>query len=51
MKKSIVTADLDPKSKYKTEDVGEFIASNIVDSDDFQTINKENIGLGKSTII
>ncbi|HMB64550.1 MAG TPA: 3-isopropylmalate dehydrogenase [Eudoraea sp.] len=51
MKKNIVTPDLDPKSKYGTEDVGEFIASNIVDSEDFQTINKENIGLGKSTII
>ncbi|MEX0291199.1 MAG: 3-isopropylmalate dehydrogenase [Flavobacteriaceae bacterium] len=51
MKKNIVTPDLDPKSKYGTDDVGEFIAGNIVDSEDYQSINKENIGLGKSTII
>ena len=51
MKKNIVTPDLDAKSKYGTDDVGEFIAGNIVDSEDYQSINKENIGLGKSTII
>ncbi len=51
MKKNIVTPDLDLKSKYGTDDVGEFIAGNIVDSDNSQSINKENIGLGKSTII
>ena len=51
MKKNIVTPDLDPKSKYSTEHVGEFIANNIVDSDDTLNINRENIGLGKSTII
>lgn len=51
MKKNIVTPDLQPKSKYSTEHVGEFIANNIVDSDDTLNINRENIGLGKSTII
>jgi len=51
MKKNIVTPDLDSKSKYGTDGVGKFIASHIVDSDDSQSINKENIGLGKSTII
>ncbi len=51
MKKNIVTQDLDPKSKYGTDDVGEFIAGNIIDSDNYRSINKENIGLGKSTII
>ena len=51
MKKNIVTPDLDPKSKYGTEHVGEFIANNVVDSDESLSINKENIGLGKSTII
>ncbi len=51
MKKNIVTPDLDLKSKYGTDEVGAFIAGSIVDSDDFQSINKENIGLGKSTII
>jgi 3-isopropylmalate dehydrogenase len=51
MKKNIVTPDLGAKSKYGTDDVGEFISGNIVDSDDYHSINKENIGLGKSTII
>lgn len=51
MKKNIVTRDLDPRSKFSTDDVGEFIASHIVDSDDYPSLNKENIGLGKSTII
>jgi len=51
MKKNIVTTDIDPRSKYGTDHVGEFISHNIVDSDALQSINKENIGLGKSTII
>jgi 3-isopropylmalate dehydrogenase len=51
MKKNIVTPDIDPKSKYGTENVGEFIANNVVDSNEYLSINKENIGLGKSTII
>jgi 3-isopropylmalate dehydrogenase len=51
MKKNVVTPDLDPKAKYGTEHVGEFIANNIADSDELLSMNKENIGLGKSTII
>ncbi len=51
MKNHIVTPDLEPKSKYSTEHVGEFIANKVVDSDELFNINKENIGLGKSTII
>ena len=51
MKKNIVTPDLDLKSKFGTDEVGDFIAGNIVDADNFRSINNENIGLGKSTII
>jgi 3-isopropylmalate dehydrogenase len=51
LKKGIVTPDLDNKSKYGTDDVGHFIASHITDADDYRGLNKENIGLGKSTII
>lgn len=51
LKKGMVTTDLDPKSKYGTDDVGHFIASHISDSDDYRGLNRENIGLGKSTII
>ena len=51
MKKEVVTPDLDPASKYGTRDVGDFIAEHIRDSDDHLIMNKENIWLGKSTII
>ncbi|WP_411030950.1 3-isopropylmalate dehydrogenase [Spongiimicrobium sp. 3-5] len=51
LKKNIVTPDLNAESKYGTDHVGDFIANNIVDSDDNLNINDENIGLGKSTII
>ncbi|MEH6679990.1 MAG: 3-isopropylmalate dehydrogenase [Sediminicola sp.] len=51
LQKNIVTKDLDPKSKYGTNHVGDFIADNIVDTEYHLSINDENIGLGKSTII
>ncbi|WP_420601999.1 3-isopropylmalate dehydrogenase [Flagellimonas sp.] len=51
LEKGIVTPDLDAKSQYGTNQVGDFIADNIVDSDDDFNINDENIDLGKSTII
>tara|TARA_R110002050_G_scaffold16019_2_gene48960 strand:- start:56854 stop:57972 length:1119 start_codon:yes stop_codon:yes gene_type:complete len=50
-KKNIVTPDINAKSKFGTNNVGDFIASNIVDTDDTLNMNYENIGLGKSTII
>ncbi len=49
--KKVVTPDIMGSSKYGTDYVGNFIADNIVDSDENQSINDENIGLGKSTII
>ena len=51
LKKGIVTPDLDDKSRYGTDAVGAYIASQISDSDDLKGMNQENIGLGKSTII
>jgi len=51
MKKNVVTPDLDPKGKYGTDHVGEYIANNIANADEQMSMNKENIGLGKSTII
>lgn len=50
-KKKVVTPDIMGSSKYGTDYVGNFIADNIVDSDESLSINDENIGLGKSTII
>jgi 3-isopropylmalate dehydrogenase len=51
LKNGIVTPDLKAKSQYGTDDVGHFIASHISDADDYRGLNRENIGLGKSTII
>jgi 3-isopropylmalate dehydrogenase len=51
MKKEIVTPDLDPSSTYSTNDVGDFIAAQVRDSEEHLTLNRENIWLGKSTII
>ncbi|TXN35491.1 3-isopropylmalate dehydrogenase [Flagellimonas hymeniacidonis] len=51
LKKGVVTPDLETKSQYGTNQVGDFIAENIVDSEDDFNMNDENIDLGKSTII
>ncbi len=48
---NVVTPDLNPKSKFGTNYVGDYIANSIVDTDDFLNLNDENIGLGRSTII
>src|SRR6056297_875840 len=50
LKKGIVTPDLKENSQYGTNQVGDFIAHNIVDIEDDSLINDENIDLGKSTI-
>lgn len=51
LSEGIVTPDLDPNSKYGTDDVGHYVATHIADGEDYRGLNKENIGLGKSTII
>ena len=51
MKKGIVTQDLDPEQHYGTQYVGDFIAENINDNEEQLILNRENIWLGKSTII
>ncbi len=51
LKEGVVTPDLDPKSKFGTDDVGHYIASHISDAEDYRGLNRENVGLGKSTII
>ncbi len=50
-KKGITTTDILGSNKYGTNAVGDFIAANIVDSDENLSLNYENIGLGRSTII
>jgi 3-isopropylmalate dehydrogenase len=51
LKKEIVSQDLNISSKYGTNHIGDFISENIRDSEDYLILNKENIWLGKSTII
>ncbi|QBA64335.1 3-isopropylmalate dehydrogenase [Muriicola soli] len=51
IKKGIVSPDLNTSSKYGTNHIGDFISANIRDSEDYLILNKENIWLGKSTII
>ncbi|MEA1787376.1 3-isopropylmalate dehydrogenase [Arenibacter sp. GZD96] len=51
MRKNIVTPDLNAKVTHTTEEVGNFIATNIVETDNYLSSNAENIGLGRSTII
>lgn len=51
LKKGVVTPDLKENSQYGTNQVGDFIAHNIVDIEDDVLMNDENIDLGKSTII
>jgi 3-isopropylmalate dehydrogenase len=51
IKKGIVAPDLNTSSTYGTHHIGDFISENIRDSDDYLILNKENIWLGKSTII
>ncbi len=51
IKKGVVSPDLSTSSKYGTSHIGDFISGNIRDSDDYLILNKENIWLGKSTII
>lgn len=49
--KGVTTTDILGSDKYGTNYVGDFIADNIVDSEENLNINDENIGLGRSTII
>ena len=51
MKKGVVTPDINRENHHGTDEVGDFIAANIRESDDHLNFNKENIWLGKSTII
>lgn len=51
LKKGVVTPDLLADSQYGTNQVGDYVAENIVDNGEDFNMNDENIDLGKSTII
>ncbi len=51
LEQNIVTPDLDPESELGTEQIGDYIASQILATDSATAVNKENIDFGQSTII
>jgi 3-isopropylmalate dehydrogenase len=45
-----VTTDLNPDSKYGTNEIGEFISNFILNKDDLMYFNSSNVTIGQSTI-
>ncbi|MEL1240284.1 3-isopropylmalate dehydrogenase [Flavobacterium flavipallidum] len=48
---NVVTIDLNPDSKFGTNEVGEFISNFILNKDDLMYFNNDNVHLGQSTIV
>jgi 3-isopropylmalate dehydrogenase len=46
----VVTTDLNPDSKYGTNEIGEFISNFILNKDDLMYFNSNNVTIGQSTI-
>jgi 3-isopropylmalate dehydrogenase len=46
----VVTTDLNPDSKYGTNEIGEFISNFILNKDDLMYFNSGNVTIGQSTI-
>jgi 3-isopropylmalate dehydrogenase len=46
----VVTTDLNPDSKYGTNEIGEFISNFILNKDDLMYFNSSNVTIGQSTI-
>lgn len=47
----VVTTDLNPESKFGTNEVGDFISNFILDKDDLLYFNNDNVSIGQSTIV
>ncbi|WP_418262893.1 3-isopropylmalate dehydrogenase [Flavobacterium faecale] len=47
----VVTMDLNPESKFGTNEVGDFISNFILDKDDLLYFNNDNVSIGQSTIV
>jgi 3-isopropylmalate dehydrogenase len=47
----VVTTDLNPDSKYGTNEIGEFISNFILNKDDLMYFNSSNVTIGQSTIL
>ena len=48
---NVVTIDLNPDSKFGTNEVGEFVSNFILNKDDLMYFNNDNVHLGQSTIV
>lgn len=48
---NVVTIDLNPDTKFGTNEVGEFISNFILNKDDLMYFNNDNVHLGQSTIV
>jgi 3-isopropylmalate dehydrogenase len=48
---NVVTLDLNPYSKFGTNEVGEFISNYILSKDDLLYFNNDNVYIGQSTIV
>lgn len=48
---NVVTIDLNPDSKFGTNEVGNFISNYILSKDDFSYFNIDNVKIGQSTIV
>lgn len=46
----VITTDLDPNSKFGTNEIGEFISNFILNKDDLMYFNRTNVTIGQSTI-
>ncbi|RTZ05722.1 3-isopropylmalate dehydrogenase [Flavobacterium sp. GSP6] len=48
---NVVTADLNPYSKFGTNEVGDFISNYILSKDELLYFNNDNVYIGQSTIV
>ena len=48
---NVVTIDLNPDTKFGTNEVGEFVSNFILNKDDLMYFNNDNVHLGQSTIV
>jgi len=48
---NVVTPDLNPDTKFGTNEVGEFVSNFILNKDDLLYFNDDNVQLGQSTIV
>lgn len=48
---NVVTSDLNPETKFGTNEVGEFVSNYILNKEDLMYFNNDNVHLGQSTIV